>query len=101
VTLTTSDGGQVPEGALVCAGEACQTVGAGVRSTAISLTTLTFADVAAGSYDMAVTDTAPYPHVTASVTVVAGETASNAIMLQLATVTIVPTGPETRRPSRR
>ncbi len=83
VTLTTGDGGTIPDGAQVCVGTDCQTVGAGVSSAAVSGPTITFGNLDPGTYPVTVTNAAPYQDATGSVDVVAGETASFSIDLQL------------------
>ena len=108
VILTTSDGGDVPDTTQVCVGTVCQTVGAGASAAAVSPTTLTFSDLAPGTYPVTVTNDAPYADAASTVTVTAGETAQITITLEAAaapttiatrpgnatpvtTVTVVPT----------
>jgi hypothetical protein len=107
VTLITSDGGDVPDNTQVCVGTVCQTVGAGASAAAVSPTTLTFSDLATGTYLVTVTNDPPYTDAASTVTVTAGETASVTITLDpsavaptatlpgnatpVTTVTVVPT----------
>ncbi|HEU0164342.1 MAG TPA: hypothetical protein VFQ54_04805, partial [Thermomicrobiales bacterium] len=97
--LTTSDGGPVPNGAIVCVGDQCQAVGASVSSAAVG-TTLTFVGLDPGTYPLTVTNAAPYLDATGSVTVTAESTTNASIVLQLAavTVTTVPTEPGAATP---
>ncbi|HEU0164398.1 MAG TPA: hypothetical protein VFQ54_05085, partial [Thermomicrobiales bacterium] len=90
VTLSSSDGGAIPDDAIVCVGDACQSVGSGASAAAVSGTTLSFDALAPGTYPVTVTGAAPYADATASVTIVAGSTSEVAITLQL---TVAPTQP--------
>jgi hypothetical protein len=82
VTLVTSDGGDVPDTTQICVGDVCHTVGASVSSAAVSPTTLTFTDLAPGTYPVTVTNDAPYADAASTVTVTAGETAQITITLE-------------------
>jgi LPXTG-motif cell wall-anchored protein len=99
VTLTTSDGGDVPDNTQVCVGDVCQTVGAGASAAAVSPTTLTFADLAPGTYPVMVTNDAPYADAASTVTVTAGETAQITITLEaVAAPTTIATEPGNATP---
>jgi hypothetical protein len=99
VTLVTSDGGDVPDTTQVCVGSACQTVGAGASAAAVSPKTLTFSDLAPGTYPVTVTNDAPYADAASTVTVTAGETARITITLEaVAAPTTVATEPGNATP---
>ncbi|HEU0164400.1 MAG TPA: hypothetical protein VFQ54_05095, partial [Thermomicrobiales bacterium] len=102
-TLSTADGGNVPDSTQVCVGggtDVCQTIGASLSAAAVSPTTLTFADLAPGTYDVTVTNAAPYQDTAGSVVVTAGEATTSDIVLQLAevTTTVEPTQPGAATP---
>ncbi|HEU0166121.1 MAG TPA: hypothetical protein VFQ54_13830, partial [Thermomicrobiales bacterium] len=97
-TISTGDGGDVPDSAQVCVGDVCQTVGASVSSAAVSPATLTFGDLAPGIYDVTVTNAAPYQNSAGSIAITAGETTTSDIVLQVAAVTVAPTRPGNATP---
>ncbi|HEU0166122.1 MAG TPA: Ig-like domain-containing protein [Thermomicrobiales bacterium] len=99
LTLTTDDGGPVPDGAIVCVGNQCQTVGAEVSSAAVSATTLTFASLDPGTYLLTVTNAAPYADAAGSVTVTSDGTAQVTVTLEtVAAPTTVATQPGNATP---
>jgi LPXTG-motif cell wall-anchored protein len=99
LTLTTADGGDVPDSTQVCVGSVCQTVGASVSSAAVSPTTLTFTNLDPGTYAVTVTNDAPYANAASTVTVTAGETAQITITLEaVAAPTTVVTEPGNATP---
>jgi LPXTG-motif cell wall-anchored protein len=98
LTVSTADGGAVPDDTTVCVGTTCQRVGAGASAAAISPATLTFSDLAPGTYGATVTNAAPYQDAASSVTVTADETTSREIVLQMAAVTVAPTEPGAATP---
>jgi len=70
VVLDTGDGAEIPDGALVCVADQCQSVGASaVSAAAASGTSLTFDNLAPGTYVVTLTNAAPYADATGSVTV--------------------------------
>jgi hypothetical protein len=101
VTLSTSDGGPVPAGSIVCVGDVCKTVGAAISSAAadVSPVTLTFADLEPGTYPVTVTNAAPYADANEHMTVSGGETTRLSIVLEAASApTTMPTEPGNATP---
>jgi len=88
IARSTSDGGDVPDTAQVCAGTVLPTVP--VTSTSVSTTTLTFPDLAPGTDDVTVTNAVPYQHTTSTNPISGGETQSRDTVLQRAAVTMLP-----------
>jgi len=70
VTLLSDDGGTIPDGAIICIRDICQTAGGDpISAAAVSATTLTFTDLAPGEAVITVTNAAPYADTSGTVTI--------------------------------